>query len=143
MQGRSGLRRREPALGELAGCLPKVAERRPSAARLADSGGEALADALFGRTNRWGKMPYSVYTADWAKTNSMLDHDVQHGLGRTYRYYRGSVPLVTPFGHGLSYTTFGYGNPQIRMSDSDNGLCVNVRVRNEGKLAGSIMPNMH
>ncbi|EOD18267.1 hypothetical protein EMIHUDRAFT_447998 [Emiliania huxleyi CCMP1516] len=104
-------------------------------------GGEALADALFGRTNRWGKMPYSVYTADWAKTNSMLDHDVQHGLGRTYRYYRGSVPLVTPFGHGLSYTTFelAIGEPRggwTLSTASATALHVSVVLTNVGPREG-------
>jgi beta-glucosidase-like glycosyl hydrolase len=70
-------------------------------------GGEAIADALFGVTNTFGKMPYTVYSAGWAATHDMVDHDVQHGDGRTYRYLDpAKVDVLFPFGHGLSYTTF-------------------------------------
>jgi len=64
-------------------------------------GGDAIAQALFGVENRWGKLPYTIYPAAWTATNSMLDHDVTHN--RTYRY--GADALV-PFGRGLSLTTF-------------------------------------
>lgn len=131
-------------------------------------GGGAIAEAIFGLTNSWGKMPYTIYPADWVRAltypnhapsapmgwirshrgwirshrgrlvlllcrgihpgstpwgiarspdpkawcerpcqvrhNSMLDHDVQHGEGRTYRYFKGRATI--PFGFGLSYTSF-------------------------------------
>jgi beta-glucosidase len=55
--------------------------------------------------------------------------------GRTYRYFEG-MPLY-PFGYGLSYTTFSYGNimmPEtIRAGDS---LRISVEVTNSGDMAG-------
>jgi hypothetical protein len=42
-------------------------------------------------------MPYTVYPAEWAAKNSMLDHDVTHS--RTYRY---GADAIVPFGFGLS-----------------------------------------
>lgn len=36
------------------------------------------------------------------------------GPGRTYRYLK--VPVLYPFGHGLSYTTFTYSNLTVESS---------------------------
>jgi beta-glucosidase len=56
--------------------------------------------------------------------------------GRTYRFFKGE-PLY-PFGHGLSYTTFGYKNLRTsaeRMGANDT-ITVRVDVTNTGKRAG-------
>jgi beta-glucosidase len=48
------------------------------------------------------------------------------------------MPVLFPFGYGLSYTTFEYCNPRLSVSkfkDVD-GLTVTVDVTNTGKLAG-------
>ena len=65
-------------------------------------GGQALADSIFGRANRWGKMPYTIYKKGWEKENNFLEHEVSTS-NRTYRY--GADALV-PFGYGLSLTNF-------------------------------------
>ena len=104
-------------------------------------GGRALADALFGVTNSWGKLPYTIYPAAWVNTTSMLDHDVQHGRGRTYRYARD--PVLFPFGRGLSYTTFdvalGAAPPPQGWrlpTDAAAALNLSVVVTNRGARAG-------
>lgn len=102
-------------------------------------GGTALADAIFGVTNAWGKMPFTVYPASWVEHNSMLDHDVQHGMGRTYRYYRGAVTV--PFGFGLSLTQFELSitAQPSRWSiptSSRDALSVSVVVKNVGTRTG-------
>jgi len=63
-----------------------------------------LADTLFGKENRWGKLPVTMYPSDFIEQKGMTDYDMASGVGRTYKYFSG-VPLF-PFGHGLSYTTF-------------------------------------
>ncbi|KAM7485005.1 hypothetical protein LguiA_001014 [Lonicera macranthoides] len=72
-------------------------------------GGTAIADVIFGATNPGGKLPMTWYPQDYiAKvpmTNMDMRADPSKGYpGRTYRFYKG--PIVFPFGHGLSYTTF-------------------------------------
>jgi beta-glucosidase len=55
--------------------------------------------------------------------------------GRTYRYFHG-IPLY-PFGYGLSYTSFAYGN--LRISDSavtSDPIKVAVDVKNTGTVSG-------
>eukprot|EP00928_Gymnodinium_smaydae_P020614 TRINITY_DN17970_c0_g1_i1.p1 TRINITY_DN17970_c0_g1~~TRINITY_DN17970_c0_g1_i1.p1 ORF type:complete len:371 (-),score=52.95 TRINITY_DN17970_c0_g1_i1:46-1158(-) len=65
------------------------------------AGAQAISDAIFGKANRWGKMPYTVYPANWTQNNSMLDMDVTRQ--RTYRY---GANAVVAFGTGLSLTRF-------------------------------------
>ncbi|KAL0547524.1 hypothetical protein IC582_017462 [Cucumis melo] len=71
------------------------------------AGGLAIADVLFGRTNPGGKLPMTWYPQDYVSKLPMTTMSLRPGPsypGRTYRFYKG--PVVYPFGHGLSYTTF-------------------------------------
>jgi beta-glucosidase len=45
---------------------------------------------------------------------------------RTYRYFTGK-PLYA-FGHGLSYTTFTYGKPELPQTEAESGDTLQVRV---------------
>jgi len=51
---------------------------------------------------------------------------------RTYLYF--DKPVQFPFGYGLSYTTFEYGN--ISVTRDRNGFTVTCNVQNTGKLDG-------
>ncbi|KAI8005237.1 putative beta-D-xylosidase 2 [Camellia lanceoleosa] len=75
------------------------------------AGGTAIADVLFGTTNPGGRLPMTWYPQDYlAKapmTNMAMRANPSRGYpGRTYRFYKG--PVVFPFGHGMSYTTFAH-----------------------------------
>ena len=67
-------------------------------------GGAALADVLFGDVAPSGKLPVTFYR----NIGQVPDYEDYAMKGRTYRYFAGD-PLF-PFGHGLSYTTFAYGD---------------------------------
>jgi beta-glucosidase len=96
-------------------------------------GGNAVADVLFGDANPSGRLPVTFYRAD-ATLPAFDDYAM---AGRTYRYYDGT-PLY-PFGHGLSYTTFGYAD--LRLDSArvarDGTLTATVQVSNTGKRAGA------
>ena len=95
-------------------------------------GGNAVADVLFGDANPAGRLPVTFYTAA-EKLPAFDDYAMR---GRTYRYF-GGEPLY-PFGHGLSYTRFGYSALKLdrdRIGSSDT-LRVSLRVKNEGARAG-------
>lgn len=71
------------------------------------AGGAAIADVLFGTHNPGGKLPMTWYPQDYVAKVPMTNMGMRpYGgyPGRTYRFYKG--PVVFPFGHGMSYTTF-------------------------------------
>ena len=102
-------------------------------------GGGAIADALFGVSNSFGRMPYTVYHAIWTNTHSMLEHDVQKDE-RTYRYMKPGAPALFPFGHGQSYTTFDLtltkAQGTLSSKNPDASLVLNVVVENSGTMVG-------
>jgi beta-glucosidase len=60
------------------------------------------------------------------------------GIFVGYRYYdMKKVAPLFPFGHGLSYTTFEYGNLQVDNSFTlEEGLQVSCDITNSGEVAG-------
>jgi len=107
-------------------------------------GGNAVAAALLGETNPGGKLPitFPKSLADVpAHANGNVpgaDKELKYdeGLLVGYRHYdtKGVEPLF-PFGHGLSYTSFGYkGLASVKAGD---GFDVYFTVTNTGRRAGS------
>jgi beta-glucosidase len=93
--------------------------------------GHAVADVLFGDHNPGGRLTQTWY-ADDSKLPSILDYDISK-TGMTYQYYRGK-PLY-PFGYGLSYTSFQYGD--AKPVTKDGKIEISVKVTNTGSRAGS------
>ncbi|MBW6537234.1 MAG: glycoside hydrolase family 3 C-terminal domain-containing protein [Mariniphaga sp.] len=94
-------------------------------------GGHAVADVLFGDYNPAGRLPVTYY-----KSVKQLPPFEEYDMtNRTYRYFTGE-PLY-PFGYGLSYTTFEYGNLQVPAeTKTGEPVKVKVDVTNTGQLAG-------
>ncbi|MBX3118507.1 MAG: glycoside hydrolase family 3 C-terminal domain-containing protein [Fimbriimonadaceae bacterium] len=94
-----------------------------------ESGGRAIAEAIFGEYNPGGRLPVTVYRS----LSQLPSYESYAMQGRTYRYFA-QDPLYK-FGHGLSYTSFRYD--RLRVTNAkDGGLEVRVRVTNTGKRAG-------
>jgi beta-glucosidase len=95
--------------------------------------GHALASVLFGDSNPAGRL---VHT--WPRSVDQLppvmDYDIRRG--RTYMYFKGE-PLY-PFGFGLSYSTFTYGNLTVSTGALEAGrpATVSVEVKNTSSRAG-------
>jgi beta-glucosidase len=112
---------------------------------MGQAGGSALADILFGRVNPSGKLAetFPLKLEDTpAHTNWPGNAGKVHygeGLFIGYRYYDAKkMPVLFPFGHGLSYTTFEYSNANVsakNFKDVD-GVTVTVDVTNTGKRTG-------
>jgi beta-glucosidase len=98
-----------------------------------EEGGTAIAEALFGEYNPGGRLPVTFYQSV-DQLPPFTDYDM--AKGRTYRYFRGE-PLY-PFGYGLSYTRFTYGDLLVTPSQVTAGGPVHVRVTvtNSGDRAG-------
>ena len=87
-------------------------------------GGTAIAEVLFGDVNPSGKLPVTFYKS----TEQLPDYEDYSMNGRTYRYMT-DKPLF-PFGYGLSYTTFAYGDASL------NGMTITIPVTNTGSRDG-------
>lgn len=112
---------------------------------MGQAGGGAIADVLFGRVNPSGKLA-ETYPLRLMDTPAYLNFPGENGVVRYgeglfigYRYYdTRQVPVLFPFGYGLSYTTFAYSNMRVsadRFKDVD-GVTVSVDVTNTGPVAG-------
>ena len=97
-----------------------------------ESGGQAIADVLFGDYNPAGKLPITFYK----NIQQLPDFENYSMTGRTYRFM--SDPLF-PFGFGLSYTTFSIGNAEISKTEIKRGDVVQltIPVTNTGKRDGT------
>ncbi len=97
-----------------------------------ESGGQAVADVLFGDYNPSGKLPITFYK----NINQLPDFEDYSMKGRTYRFM--SDPLF-PFGYGLSYTTFKIGDAQISKTEikKDESVELKIPVSNTGKQDGT------
>ncbi|MCX4561260.1 glycoside hydrolase family 3 C-terminal domain-containing protein [Streptomyces phaeochromogenes] len=88
--------------------------------------GTALARVLAGDVSPAGRLPQTWYASD-ADLPDLLDYDVI-GSRQTYLYFEGT-PLF-PFGHGLSYASFEYGNLVAHVGE--NSVHVTFTVTNTG-----------
>ena len=97
------------------------------------SGGQAIAEVLFGDYNPSGKLPITFYR----NINQLPDFEEYDMNGRTYRYMTES-PLY-PFGHGLSYTTFHIGKAEADKVEMKAGekMTLTIPVKNTGKYQGT------
>jgi beta-glucosidase len=112
---------------------------------MGQAGGGAIADVLYGKVNPSGKLA-ETFPLRLVDTPAYINYpggngEVHYGEGIFigYRYYDAKqVPVLFPFGHGLSYTSFMYTNLKVSaqtFKDVD-GLKVSVDVTNTGKLVG-------
>ncbi len=112
---------------------------------MGQAGGAAIADILFGRVNPSGRLA-ETFPLKLTDTPAHINWpgeagEVRYGerLFIGYRYYDArEMPVLFPFGYGLSYTTFSYGNARVSATtfkDSD-GLKVMVDVTNTGRVTG-------
>lgn len=112
---------------------------------MGQAGGAAIADVLFGKVNPCGKLA-ETFPRQLADTPAHLNWpgetgEVRYGEGLFigYRYYDAKqMPVLFPFGYGLSYTTFAYHNANVSAKNFKDveGVTVTVDVTNTGHMAG-------
>lgn len=97
-----------------------------------EAAGKAVADILFGDYNPAGRLPVTFY-ASTDQLPDFLDYNMD---GRTYRYFEGKA--LYPFGFGLSYTSFSYGQAKLSKSSikKGNSVDITIPVTNSGKIDG-------
>ena len=127
--------------------------------------GEAIASVLCGDVNPSGKLPFTwyasldqcgahalnTYPGTWREGHQIIDEEYKEGLFVGYRWTdrlaleakgkaakQKAAPLF-PFGYGLSYTTFQYGQVSVdknSMTDKDQ-ITFTIPVTNTGNRAGA------
>jgi len=106
--------------------------------------GTAVADVLAGDYNPAGRLPVTFYKtlAQLDDALAKTDDPARQGFenydmtGRTYRYMT-ETPLY-PFGHGLSYSTFNYGNAVLSKGKvkADEAVTITIPVTNTSGRGG-------
>ena len=110
---------------------------------LGTQAGHAIADVLLGKVNPSGKLPFTFpvkledngahATGAYSKEN--LEVEYKEGIFVGYRWAeKHDIKPLFAFGHGLSYTTFEYGQAKCRKSGK--GFKVTVDVTNTGSREG-------
>ncbi|MFT3797395.1 glycoside hydrolase family 3 C-terminal domain-containing protein [Microbacterium sp.] len=109
---------------------------------LGQAGGSATADVLYGVVNPSGKLTETIPVrlednSAYGSFPGELGH-TRYGEGVLvgYRWYDAKkLEVAYPFGHGLSYTTFAYGDASASV-DAGGDVVVTVPVTNTGSVAG-------
>ncbi|WP_372784686.1 glycoside hydrolase family 3 C-terminal domain-containing protein [Phenylobacterium sp.] len=123
-------------------------------------GGEAIADLLTGAVNPSGKLPltFPASEADLPRAKILgvakdrieledvlhpkrVDVRLTEGVLVGYKWFdaQGKTPLF-PFGHGLSYTSFGYDRLSATFDDS---LTATFSLTNAGKVPGTEVAQLY
>jgi beta-glucosidase len=109
---------------------------------LGQAGGSATADVLYGAVNPSGKLAETLPlrledNSAYGSYPGELGH-TRYGEGVLvgYRWYdEKALDVAFPFGHGLSYTTFSYGDAAAAVN-GDGDVVVTVPVTNTGDVFG-------
>lgn len=106
--------------------------------------GNSLADVLTGKVNPSGKLPmtWALTYSDYPSAKNFPESDGNAAYARYeedvmvgYRHFSTlGTRVLYPFGYGLSYTTFGYG--EMTVAPKDDAYNVTVTITNTGEVAG-------
>jgi beta-glucosidase len=104
--------------------------------------GNAIADVLFGDANPGGKLPvtfpYTVGQEPIYYNHFNTGRPPSPNNRFTSRYIDAPFAPLFPFGFGLSYTKFSYGDLQLssKTMSRDGEITVSASVQNTGSVAG-------
>ncbi|KAM0308679.1 hypothetical protein ACHAO8_009770 [Botrytis cinerea] len=104
--------------------------------------GNAIADVIFGKTNPSAKLPLS-FPKRIEDNPAFLSFRSERGrviygedIYMGYRWYDAlNLPVLFPFGHGLSYTTFAISD--LNIEKIDKKIKISVKVKNTGEVSGA------
>ena len=112
-----------------------------------EEGGRAIASVLFGDVNPSGKLPDTLAAKrtdypdlpNFPGKNGSVTY--AEGIYVGYRHFdKQKIDPIFPFGYGLSYTTFKYGNIKLSsptLTGAAGTVTATVEITNTGKRAGA------
>jgi beta-glucosidase len=102
--------------------------------------GQAAAEALFGDINPGGKLPITI-----PRSVGHLPAYYNHKPAARRGYLFDDVRPLYPFGFGLSYTTFKFGEPRLTKAviRKNESTAIEVDVTNTGTVAGDEVVQMY
>ena len=106
-----------------------------------EQAGNALARLIFGKANPCAKMPVTLPKSvdqypegHWTGPGESIGY--REGIFVGYRWFdEKNMEPQFPFGHGLSYTTFAYGEPKVQVDGQT--ATVTLDITNSGTRAGA------
>lgn len=118
---------------------------------LGSEAGHSIADVISGKANPSGKLPMTFYAnlnqcgahalntyPGTKRADGIYEQEYSEDILVGYRYVekKKQKPLFA-FGHGLSYTTFGYGKATMSQDAEKNTVSVSIPLSNTGAVAGA------
>ncbi|MBQ7152806.1 MAG: glycoside hydrolase family 3 C-terminal domain-containing protein [Clostridia bacterium] len=111
------------------------------------NGGRAVSDLLFGRESPSGRLaetwPLSYADVLYGDRFAKEEHEIYYeSVFVGYRHYASAPEKVLyPFGYGLGYTSFSFGDISVEIKDGT--VSVSCTVRNTGERNGSAVPQVY
>ncbi len=124
-------------------CIDWVAAHIPAIVETwfsGEQGGLAIADVLLGHTNPSGKLPMT-----FPRSEGQIPFYYNHKPSSGHHYVDEKDTPLFPFGHGLSYTHFGYSGLKVTPATITAGASadVQVTVSNTGQVAGAEVAQLY
>ncbi|KAI5357562.1 Putative glycoside hydrolase, family 3, glycoside hydrolase family 3 domain, immunoglobulin [Septoria linicola] len=135
---------------------------------LGQESGNAIIDVLYGDTNPSGKLPYTIAKNETDYPVSICytaECNFTEGVHIDYRYFDAyNISVCYPFGPGLSYTTFSYGDVSATATNTsalastyptgrltlggpsdlfDEVISMGTTIKNTGGVAGSAVAQLY
>ena len=105
-----------------------------------EEGGHAVAETLFGENNPSGRLPMT-----FPKHVGQIPCHYSRRPGGGRRYVEMNWLPLYPFGYGLSYTSFAYGDLKLSAGKITAGepIGVSFTVTNTGSVRGTAVPQIY
>jgi beta-glucosidase len=109
----------------------------------------AISDVLSGTFNPSGKLPLT-FPKRWEDCSAYKTYGVKSGISEYsdgiyvgYRHFdKNNIEPLFPFGFGLSYTTFQFGNLQLSKIDKET-VKVTFELKNTGQVSGAEVAQLY
>ena len=103
--------------------------------------GNGVTDIICGSASPAGRSPFTWYE-DEKQLPSIMEYDIQKAC-TTYQYFK--KPVLWPFGHGLTYSSFIYSDLIINKTEArkDETVAVSFKIKNAGSVISEEVPQMY